>query len=195
MTKRSGFTLMELLLVVAILAIIAAVAAPQFFRASNVAMDDARVMLMKANYQAVKNAINMAVWDEMNNQANIPAAQRILNKTFANTDTVKAAGSAIRILVDRGYLQEAACYIENQKGQKLFMTVANRTTGPATTITANPYDQVASVPIFMEKTDLFQVFVVDGTGAVAANVDNQLRTTGQNSWTQIYNVIKDNPGI
>ena len=59
MNRRQGFTLMELLLVVAVLAIVAAAAAPTFFSGANEAMDEAKRSSFLSAYSNTLSAANM----------------------------------------------------------------------------------------------------------------------------------------
>ncbi len=60
MNKRSGFTLMELLLVVAVLAIVAAAAVPTFFGGAAEAMKEARKSRIASAYTNLFSQANMA---------------------------------------------------------------------------------------------------------------------------------------
>jgi prepilin-type N-terminal cleavage/methylation domain-containing protein len=192
MKRRSGFTLMELLLVIAILAIVAAVAAPQFFRASDQAMADARAALLKANYSAIKAAINMRLWDEKNNTelARLEPANLMSAKGNGFIDT---ANSRMKLLVDKGYLQSNAAYVENAQGQKFKMGIY--TTGKTTP--ADPYGAVASAPIFMESVGTYEI-KLQGAGARLVSFNSrdsveQWLAAGFN-WRHIYDSIKNISG-
>lgn len=182
--KKIGFTLMELLLVIGILAIVAAVAAPQFFRSGSQAMTDARLSLLKTNYAATKAAIKMRIWDEANN-TNLTLAGRLVN---SNPQGVLVANSRIGKLVESGYLQENATAVENGQGQKLYLAVYVPTEiggGYIGKTDANPYDQTASVAIFMESTDLFGVAIRKPDTSIVCYVDIDLKAG--RTWEWIYN--------
>ncbi len=173
MKRNRGFTLMELLLVIAILAIVAAVAAPQFFRAGEQAMTDARVALLKANYAAIKAAVNMRVWDEKNNT-------KLTDKIDSKGDGLVNTDSKIKLLITKGYLQDNAAYVENAKGEKMPMGVY-RAPG-LTTTPSDPYDTVASSPIFMESVNVYKVYVV--VNGANYSLDDNLQLN--KSWNEIY---------
>ncbi|HOT28184.1 MAG TPA: prepilin-type N-terminal cleavage/methylation domain-containing protein [Candidatus Ozemobacteraceae bacterium] len=62
--SNRGFTLMELLLVIAILAIVAAAAAPSFFGGATDAMKEARRAAFVSNFNSVLSAANIYLANE-----------------------------------------------------------------------------------------------------------------------------------
>lgn len=72
--SRSGFTLMELLLVVAILAIVAAAAAPSFFTGASEAMNQAKKSAFLAAYSITVSGASMYASTQMAQGLLLPAS-------------------------------------------------------------------------------------------------------------------------
>jgi len=89
---RKGFTLVEILIVVVILGILAAVVVPQFTNAA----DDARGGNIRAQTSTIQNQIELF-------RARTGAYPTLLQMTAAPTDNTK--GTSFGALVDGGYLK------------------------------------------------------------------------------------------
>lgn len=112
--NRSGLTLVELLLVIALLAIVAAVGAPQFFRSSANAVADARLERFKRSYATIRAAVSTQIYMATDTEL-------LLNAT--SDGPVSDSDSRIAKLVDSGYLDLASTRIENAKGETLMMSL------------------------------------------------------------------------
>lgn len=117
-SRRHAFTLMEILLVIGLLAVVAAIAAPQFFRSGSQALDEARMQQMKTNYSTVKAAILAHLQRE-----NILKNEVHLLDAAATDGTVADTNSRISRLITAGSLQTVGASVENAKGQQLLLKV------------------------------------------------------------------------
>jgi len=182
MSKRSGFTLMELLLVIAILAIVAAVAAPQFFKTASTSIDEAKKARFIANYSALKAAINMYLWDSRQAGSSLTS----LASGSSLPGPVSTTNSRVKRLVEGNYIPETATYYENANGAKKYFSI----TDPVTTVgTGN----TATAPSFMETQAVFHV-VVDGLAAgdygTKNSIEEYLQTVANTDLNTLWEAIK-----
>ncbi len=131
---NQGVTLVELLLVVALLAVVAAVAAPQFFRSGSEAIADAKLERFKRSYATIRAAIATQIYMATDTQLLVDAA---------SDGPVSDSGSRIAKLVGSGYLDLASTQIENAKGEALSMRIFDAgTSGIDTTLPENNQKQL-----------------------------------------------------
>ncbi|NCB40994.1 MAG: prepilin-type N-terminal cleavage/methylation domain-containing protein [Erysipelotrichia bacterium] len=117
MNRRQGFTLMELLLVVAVLAIVAAAAAPTFFSGANEAMDEAKRSSFLSAYSNTLSAANMylsikaskaetvkdpTTLDDLTLSAYVPTAARQVKVSDTKTLTLTAKYEGNKVNVYSG---------------------------------------------------------------------------------------------
>lgn len=174
--ERRGFTLMELLLVIAVLAVVAAVGAPQFFRSSVALADDARLNGLKSNYALVMQAVKARLEHERAN----PAVASPLKETGGNGDYADS-GSNIRLLVDNGFLPKTATTWETRLGKS----------GNFRVIGVSPSNKL---PPFLQPFSRFQVEAVN-PDAVAVNITAELETKTAagtpvpDAWAEIWSAL------
>lgn len=158
--KKTGFTLMELLLSVALIAVVAAIAAPTFYMNAGQRLEQARIAMLKARYIEIRTAIDLQLKDE-----------KVLDSALG----VAAAADAdkLDILIGTGYLQPAVKSFEKADGTSAFFDIRT---------VANSAVQ-AQLPPVLRTADL-HVFV-KGTSIdldTAVRVDNK-------TWQQIWEDI------
>ena len=163
---------MELLLVIALLAVVAAVGAPQFFRTSANAIADAKLERFKRSYATIRAAvatqIHMATDTEM-----------LINAT--SNGPVSDPDSRISKLVSSGYLDLASTQIENAKGEGLAMSLFDAgTTGIDTTLPANN-----------QKLLRMHVRVLHSSLAANFDIDDFIRTGPGKTLEEAWATVRD----
>jgi prepilin-type N-terminal cleavage/methylation domain-containing protein len=159
-TKRkshSGFTLMELLLVVALIGVIAAIGGASFFRNSTETIGQARLSMFKSRYFEIRAAIDKQLKD-----------QPVLKPEFHLT--VSGADTNMQKLINSGNLNANAAFFESAAGNQLYFAV-NQVPG-------SPAD--AQLPPVLRRANL-HVFVENP----AYDLDQALRVQNK-SWAQIW---------
>ena len=105
---RFGFTLMELILVVAVISVIAAVAMPAFFTSGSDRITQARISMLKARHTAIRAAVEMSLRDD-----------KVLDPDLR----ISGPDPDITNLVDAGYLEPGTLRFENTQGQEQFFAL------------------------------------------------------------------------
>ncbi|MBF0499475.1 MAG: prepilin-type N-terminal cleavage/methylation domain-containing protein [Candidatus Riflebacteria bacterium] len=119
MSRKQGFTLLELLLVVAILAILAAAIGPSFYERGQVSMEYARKSKFINNYNALNLAANVILLasDTVASLSNAGAFDYI---NAGSGDTV----GGFKYLITKNIIQVDTCQYENTKGEPRFFLMA-----------------------------------------------------------------------
>ena len=126
MTRSKGFTLLELLLVIAILAILAGAVGPSFISSAKLSLDASRKARFLTNYASITLAASMYLMssDKM---------FVIRNDEQPNTYAEVTTDSGLGRLVDEGTLQAETCMYENIAGEARWFAMG---VGPDTGATA-----------------------------------------------------------
>jgi prepilin-type N-terminal cleavage/methylation domain-containing protein len=135
---KKGFTLLELLLVVAILAILAAAIGPQFVYSARDNLEVARRDRFAANYQSCILAANMYLLASN--------TQMIIRNGGYDTFAMNTGG--LKLLTASGTLTRETCMYENNAGLPRYFAMKVNDGVSATSIQGN-----ASVSIQLSSTD------------------------------------------
>lgn len=118
---RKGFTLLELLLVVAILAILAAAIGPSFYERGQISMEYARKSKFINNYNAINLAANVFLLAS--------DTRAMLNTTWATnagtvlTVTAVPSNGGLSVLVASNTIQYDTCTYENFRGETRYFAM------------------------------------------------------------------------
>jgi len=113
---------MELLLVIAIIAVVAGIGAPQFFRASGNTLRDTRMAEVRTNFMMITQAIRDQISWEKSQET--PPVGRVL----ASGAGVGAANVAL--LVSNGFIQKTAARYSRSDGSEGAFSVEMKTSDP-----------------------------------------------------------------
>lgn len=155
--KISGFTLMELLLVTALISVVAAIVTPSFFRNSAETVSQARLAMLKARYFEIRAAIDKQLKDQ----------------PFLKTDlhlTVPGTLTNLKKMVNSGHLSANATLFENAAGKSLEFEVSK--------VAGSLAD--ADLPPALRRAEL-HVRIVEP----AYDLDQALKVDNK-SWSQIW---------
>ncbi len=170
---QSGFTLMELLLVIAVLAVVAAVGAPQFFRSSIGLADEARLNGLKSNYALIMQACKARLEHERTN----PSVTSPLKD--ASSGDYNDSGSRVRLLVDNGFLPKTAVTWETRTGKA----------GTLVVVSVSPSNKL---PPFLQPFSAFQVEAINPEVGKTVNITSVLDaqavagTPVPDTWSEIW---------
>lgn len=160
MRKKTAYTLMELLLVVALLAVVAAITMPTFYMSGTEKIVQARLSMFKARFTSIRTAIDLQLKD-----------QAVLATPYHVTGT--GAVSPIRRLVESGHLQSGSTKFENNAGKELNFEI-RPVVGSQVEAQLPPILRTAALHVFIE--------------GGAYDIDHALKVD-QKSWQQIWEDI------
>jgi prepilin-type N-terminal cleavage/methylation domain-containing protein len=158
--NRKALTLMEMLLAIAVLAIIAAVGAPSFFMNAGEKLSQARMAMCKARYVNLRTAIDLHLKDEL-----------VLDNDYriSSPDSV----TPVRKLIEAGYLQPASAGFESKAGNTLYFSI-QKVASPLT----------SQLPPILRVPAEYHVLVQPA----GYDIDHALRVD-KKSWSQIWREI------
>lgn len=109
--RRKAFTLMELLLVVALVSVVAAIASSAFYMNAGEKLTQARIGMLKSRYTEIRTALDLQLKDEV-----------VLDSSY-HVAAAPGAVSRLQKLVESGHLQPGAMQFEKTDGQTAFFKI------------------------------------------------------------------------
>ncbi len=159
--SKRAMTLMEMLLVLAVIAVAAAISTPTFFMNARQKVVQARLTMFKARYFAIRSAINMQLKDAA-----------VLDDSY-KVNGAASTVSRIERLRESGHLQPAALRFENNAGTEKNFSVEIDSSFSA------------DMPPVLQSSELC-VFVAGTT----YNIDKALKQENK-TWLQIWEDVNN----
>jgi len=158
--KKTAFTLVELIIVILILGIIAAIAIPQFVSATS----DAQEASLQANLAVMRNAINLYYHQH---SGTYPGAKKT---DGTGTDTVAVDNPA-------AFTSQLGEYSDGDGATTGTLNRATHPYGPYLTngIPPNPVNNLATVLVVTDADALTATDITDATGWIFSKVTGEIR--------------------
>lgn len=154
---------MELLLAVALIAVVAAIAAPTFYMNAGQRLEQGRIAMLKARYVEIRTAIDLQLKDE-----------NVLDPTLR----IAAAADSEKLdkLIASGYLQPSARMFEKADGTTAFFEIRT-VSNSAVQAQLPPVLRTASLHVFVKGANV--------------DIDTAFRVSNK-PWQQIWKEVHQN---